>query len=213
MKKQMMAMFLILTLFLLAACSSEGESKGKNEETSANAKETEQESNEKESVDVDKGLMNVEVTLPESMFEGESIENLKAEAEEEGIKKVTQNEDGTITYKMSKSTHKELMNELETNLKDTIQETEKSEDYSSIKEVVHNKDFSVFTMVVNQSDYENSMDGFATMTLGMSGLMYQLFDGAEAEDYSVTIKIEDEETGETFDEVVYPDAMEDTEVE
>ncbi|WP_173918680.1 hypothetical protein [Halobacillus sp. Marseille-Q1614] len=211
MKKVILMVFFMLTFSFLAACSAEGESKEKNEETSENIEEANKEKDE--SVAVDKGLMNVEVTLPASMLEGENIEDLKDKAEEKGIKEVTQHEDGTVTYKMSKSTHKELMNELETSLKDTIKETKNSEDYISIKDITHNHDFSAFTMVVNQSDYENSMDGFAALTLGIAGMMYQLYDGADTDKYSVTITVEDEGTGETIDEVVYPDALEDTETE
>jgi hypothetical protein len=55
------------------------------------------------------------------------------------------------------------------------------------------------------------MDGFATMTFGMSGMLYQMYDGVSEDAYSVTIKVEDEASGETIDEIVYPDDMEETE--
>ncbi|WP_234400733.1 hypothetical protein [Virgibacillus senegalensis] len=209
MKKVIIMMF--FALILLAACSSEGESEEKSEKTSATIEETEEENSE--GVNVDKGLLNVEITLPASMVEGESIEDLKIEAEEDGIKEVTKNDDGSLTYKMSKSTHKDMMNEMEESMKESIEETKNSEDFVSIKNITHNNDFTSFTMIVNRSDYENSMDGFATMSLGMAGMMYQLFDGADPDEYSVTIAVEDEETGEKFDEVVYPDAIEDMETE
>lgn len=41
----------------------------------------------------------------------ESTDESIAKAEEEGLK-VTENEDGSLTYKMSKSKHKEMMNEI-----------------------------------------------------------------------------------------------------
>ncbi len=209
MKKFIIMMF--FALVLLAACSSESGDEGKSEGASANTEETDKDNSE--SVNVDKGLLNVEITLPASMVEGESIEDLETEAKEDGIKKVTKNDDGSVTYKMSKSTHKELMAEMEESLKDSIEETKNSEDYVSIKDIKHNNDFSAFTMIVNKSDYENSMDGFATMSLGMAGMMYQLFDGADPDEYSVTIAVQDEESGDKFDEVVYPDALEDMETE
>ena len=64
---------------------------------------------------MDKGLLNVEVTLPASMFEGEDMDSSIAEAEKEGIK-VTRNDDGSATYKMSKGKHKEMMKEMEAEL-------------------------------------------------------------------------------------------------
>ncbi|MDP4549924.1 hypothetical protein Q9251_03410 [Alkalihalobacillus macyae] len=67
--------------------------------------------------------------------------------------------------------------------------------------------FSKFTVIVDKESYENSMDGFATITLGMSGMIYQIYDGADPEKYSVTISMKDEASGEVFDEIVYPDAL------
>ncbi|NMH68064.1 hypothetical protein HF072_04660 [Bacillus sp. RO3] len=189
---------ILLSITVLAACSSEEANK-------------DDKSKKEESVDVDKKLFNVEVTLPASMFEGQNVEDIKAEAKENDIKEVTENEDGSITYKMSKSVHKEMMKEISSGIKETVEETKNSEDFVSISDIKYNDSFSEFTMVVDKEAYENSMDGFATMTLGMSGMLYQMYDGVSEDDYSVTIKMQDETTGEVFDEVVYPDALEEVE--
>ncbi|PFG03344.1 membrane lipoprotein lipid attachment site-containing protein [Bacillus sp. es.034] len=192
----------LLALTLLSACSSED----------TNQKESNKDSGKKEeSVEVDKKLFNVEITLPASMFEDKNLETIQADAKENGIKEVTKNEDGSITYKMSKSVHKELMKDIATSIEESVEEMKTSEDYVSIKDITHNDSFSIFTVVVDQAAYENSMDGFATLTLGMSGMMYQLYDGVSEDDYSVKIKMEDKTSGKTFDEVVYPDALEETE--
>jgi hypothetical protein len=196
-------LILLLTITLLAACSSE--------ETSNKVSNKQDTSKKNESVEVDKKLFNVEVTLPASMFEGESIEDIKTAAKENDIKEVTENEDGSITYKMSKDGHKKLMEEISTSIKETVEETKTSEDFVSIKDITFNKSFSEFTMLVDKETYENSMDGFATMALGMSGMLYQMYDGATEDEYSVTIKLQDESTEEVFDEVIYPDALEETE--
>ena len=53
-------------------------------------------------------------------------------------------------------------------IKETVKETKESEDYVSIKDITSNKFFTNFTIVVDKEAYENSMDGVAVMTLGMS---------------------------------------------
>ncbi|KMM38286.1 hypothetical protein [Guptibacillus hwajinpoensis] len=199
----------VLSLTLLAACSS-NEQSSNNDKSQAATNQTE-EDNEKSKDDgevaVDKGLLSVEVTIPASMVESENTEETIASAKEQGIKEVTENEDGSVTYKMSKSVHKELMNEIGASIEETVEETKNSEDFVSIKDISHNDSFSKFTVIVDKESYENSMDGFATITLGMSGMIYQIYDGADPEKYSVTISMKDEASGEVFDEIVYPDAL------
>ena len=49
------------------------------------------------------------------------------------------------------------------------------------------------------------------MGLGMSGMLYQLFNGVDPDDYKVKINLKDEVTDEVFDSVIYPDALEEVE--
>ncbi|MED1607727.1 hypothetical protein P4U90_20615 [Cytobacillus kochii] len=193
---------LVLLVIFLAACSADESAEGE--------KSTDQKQEEKagEAVNVDKGLLNVELTLPASFFEGEDIDTVIAEAKKEGVSEVTKNEDGSLTYKMPKSEHKKMMTEMGTSITDSIEEMKSSEDYVSIKDVTHNKSFTEFTLLVDKESYENSMDGFAIFGLGLQGSMYQMFNGANPEDYKVTVSVKDEVTEEVFDEVIYPDALE-----
>lgn len=207
MKKFVLIMTLLIMALITGCSSSESSSTVEKENTDSTKQE---ESNE--SVEVDKGLLNVEVTLPASLFEGEDVDATIAEVEKEGIK-VTKNEDGSLTYKMSKSQHKDMLKELEAGFIESIEEMKTSEDYVSIQDITYNQGFSEFTMVVDKSAYENSMDGFASFGLGLSGMYYQLFNGTDAEDYQVKISVKDQASGEVFDEVIYPDALEEEETE
>jgi major membrane immunogen (membrane-anchored lipoprotein) len=203
MKKLLLIIFTAM-LAILTACSSSDQASTDKKTDGAKKEE------KSESVEVNKGLLNVEVTLPASMFEGEDIDSDIAEAEAKGIK-VTKNEDGSVTYKMSKSKHKEMMKELETELVKSIDEMKNGEDFASIQDISHNKSFSEFTLTVDKAAYENSFDGFAVFGLGVSGMYYQLFNGVNADNYKVKILVKDVATGEVFDEIVYPDELEDTE--
>ncbi|MGQ4665522.1 hypothetical protein ACUIJN_06715 [Metabacillus halosaccharovorans] len=205
MKRYTYLFMMLLSLFLVACGNNNQENNASNDEESAEQKE---EQTEDESVDVKKGLLNVEVTLPASMFEGEDIDTVIADAKKEGVKEVTKNEDGSLTYKMSKAKHKEMMEELKTGILETIEETKNSEDYVSIKDITHNDSFSEFTLLVEKSAYEDSMDGFAAFGLGISGMYYQLYNGVDPDDYKVTIFLKDEASQEVFDEIVYPDDLE-----
>ncbi|WP_175639291.1 hypothetical protein [Metabacillus schmidteae] len=209
--KRFSNLFIVFMISLLAACGNNEQENtaGKGEESGQQKEEQKDEG----AVDVEKGLLNVEVTLPASMFEGEDIDTVIADAKKEGIKEVTKNEDGSLTYKMSKAKHKEMMEELRKGILETVEETKNSEDYVSIKDVTYNDSFTEFTLLVNKSDYENSMDGFAAFGLGLSGMYYQLYNGVDPDKYKVTISLKDEATNEVFDEIVYPDDLEEEETE
>lgn len=195
-------------LFLLVACGG-----NEAEESSKPAEETDTETEAESSVDVNKGILNVEVTLPSMFFEGEEIEDVIAKAKEEGVKEIVENDDGSLTYKMSKKEHKEIVNEMSTEIEESVSEIIDEDEFPSIKEIDHEKDFSAFTVVVDKEAYENSLDGFAIVGLAMSGMYYQVFDGVDAEDSKVVVNLEDEATGEHYNEVVYPDAFDDIEDE
>lgn len=209
--KKLVLVFLLTLSALLVACSSEGAVSEQATKKDQTDKEEKAKSEDEGSVEVDKGLFNVELTLPASMFEGEDIDSAIEEAKAEGVKEVIKNADGSVTYKMSKSKHKEMMDELETNLQESLDEMKTSGDFASIKDITHNKSFSEFTLEVDKEAYENSMDGFAVFGLGMSGAYYQLFNGADKDEYKVTVFVKDEATGEVFDEIVLPDDMEENE--
>ncbi|MER2090915.1 MAG: hypothetical protein ABS920_14345 [Sporosarcina sp.] len=134
-----------------------------------------------------------------------------AEAQEDGIKNVTKNEDGSVTYKMSKAEHKKMMKEMKTKVTNYVDEIVDDEDFTSIQDITHNGTFSEFTVVVDKAAFENSFDGFATLGLAMSGMYYQAFDGKNADKLNVTVHTKDASTGEVFGTAVYPDALEEME--
>lgn len=207
MKKNLLA-FLLLTLLTLAACSSKDDANKKEDNSKQEDKKTEETSG---AVAVDKGLLNVEVTVPASFMEGEDIDTVVAQAKEDGIKDVKKNDDGSVTYKMSKAQHKEMMQEMKASVTEYVDELINGEDFASIKDVEYNKDFSKFTLVVDKEVFENSFDGFAAMGLAMSGMFYQIYDGVDAEKLKVKIDTVDHSTGEVFGTVNYPEVFEDME--
>lgn len=207
MKKKLLA-FLLLSLLILAACSSKDDANEKDNNNKQEEKKTEEPGG---AVAVDKGLLNVEVTIPASFLEGEDIDNVVAEAREDGIKDVKKNDDGSVTYRMTKAKHKEMMEEMKANVTKYVDELINDDDFASIKDIEYNKDFSKFTLEVDKEAFENSFDGFATLGLAMSGMFYQLFEGVDEGKLNVTIETVDQSTGEVFGTVDYPEAFEDTE--
>jgi hypothetical protein len=197
--KKISSIILAAMVIFLVSCSGE----------KTNNENKEKEKNKTQQVNVDKGLLSVTITLPASMFEDQNVDQAIEDAKKEGITAI-KNSDGSVTYKMSKKKHKEMMQEMKTNVMKTIDDTKSGKDFPSIKDVTFNNDFSEFTLVVDKAAYENSMDGFAILGLGMAGMMYELFNGVKPEEYKVTIFIKDQATQKVFDQTVYPDDLNNT---
>ncbi|WP_226580906.1 hypothetical protein [Halobacillus litoralis] len=214
----------VLFFFTLAlgGCASESASEGDGEKDSQQEPKSEEKADEKEKenekekesqepgVTVDKKLLHVEITLPATFvdFQETSFDQIKKEAAAEGIADVIQNDDGSITYKMSKKKHEEIMEEFKKEMTVTMNQMKDSGDYPSIQNVEANDAFTEFTMTVDQSAYEDSFDGFASLGIGMTGLIYQLFNGVDPDHYNVTIHVVNAEDGKEFDTILYPEALE-----
>ncbi|MBO1001650.1 hypothetical protein [Pseudogracilibacillus auburnensis] len=108
---------------------------------------------------------------------------------------------------MSKKEHKEMLAEMKEDLVDMIAEIAEDEEFFSIQEITYNDDFTTINMVVDQDTFENSLDGFVTLSLGVSSLFYQVFNGKDIEKEKVTKSLEDAETKEVFSEIIYPDVL------
>lgn len=201
-------MILAATGLALAACSGDTEPETSTDEDAESAAEVMTDTEETESEEESAGAGDpVEVTIPSSFFEGGDPEQIAAEAESEDMGEATVNDDGSITYIMSSDQHEAMMQELGSAMDNTVNNITDSGEYPSIQAVEASRNYNLFTVLVDREAYESSFDGFATMTLGLTGSLYQLFDGADADNYEVNINIEDIDTGEVFDTIIYPDAL------
>ena len=95
--KKLVSLLLTLALMMsLVACGG-----GSETQTNGNAS-AEKETENSAGVQVDEGLLNVDVTLAASFFEDQTEEEIKAEAKENGYSDCKINDDGSVTYTLSK---------------------------------------------------------------------------------------------------------------
>lgn len=166
-------------------------------------------SNDKEkakNVAVDKKDDEVEVTFPAILYKNISIDMISEKAKTDGIDEVIRNDDGSVTYKMSKSVYNDMLERTDQLINNIINKSkEKTETF---KDITYDKNFSKFTLVVDQKNYKNSSEVFTTYILGISALNYQVYRGTKADDAKVSIALKNEKTGEVFSEITFPDVLE-----
>lgn len=206
MKVRRMAASTVLLLGL-AGCGTVEKKEDDHPEKTGGTEQTER------PIEVDKSLLSVEIIIPPSFLNGEDPDDIITKMKEKDIK-VTKNADGSLTYKMSKSTHKKLLEEMVEEMSKSLKEFEEDRQFPSIKKIDHEAKFSQFTITADREAFENSLDSIAVLSVGFGGLYYQLFEGVSPEKNKVHIKMKDEKTGVIFSEVTYPDDLSDgTDVE
>lgn len=208
MMKKLMTLLMIFTLSSqLLGCNNAKETEDSSINTTVSTEteaEAETETNTDSSVEVDKGLLDVTVTLPASMVENEDGSTFDPIAynEEKGFKQTIVNEDGSVSITMSKNKHKEVLaqlaQEIETNCNELIDGT----DTPYIKEIKATDSYKKFTVSVDKSGYESAFIDMTPFTLAIYAALYQQFEGSTL--YS-EIVIQDVETNEVISTIIYPD--------
>lgn len=154
-------------------------------------------------VEVDRNLLSVDITMPASIFEGDDPPDIVDAAEAQGIQETILNPDGSVTYRMSRAGHREMLEELCTSMAESLDRL--GGEFASVQAINHNEDFTDIEIRVDREAYENSLDGFAMFEIAIGAGYYQLFAGADADSYRVVVNTVDADTDETFDTFIYPD--------
>ena len=184
--KKLFALLLVMTMvFSMVACG----------QTSADVTNTETATQEA-AVQVDEGLFTVEVTIASALIGESSEEEIKAAAQEKGYDSCTFNEDGSVTYTMSKTKHQEALAEYKANVESVIASmVEGEEKVESFVSIEHNDNFSQVDIYIDSSKY-TAWDALYAITFYISGGYYQAFAGTAAEDIDVVVNFIDNDTKE-----------------
>ncbi len=195
MKKKLITLLLVSALTVSGCGDSDTPAANAPAETEAPAAETpENESSEADSeniseldslgdVEVEQQLFDVTITIPADYVESTTQEELDEAVKEHGYK-ATLNEDGSATYVMTKSQHKEMMDELTSSMQESLDSMAGSEEYPNITSVTANSDFTEFTVTTTNSKPDLT-ESFSVMAFYMYGGMYNIFNGTEVDNIHV----------------------------
>jgi len=173
---------------------------------------TDKKGNEKsgESINVDEGLLLVDVTIPAAFFEDTTEAEIKEEAKEEGYKSCVVNEDGSVTYTMTKLQHREALREYKEEIDENIDDMLNGDDQeSSFVSIDYNDKMTKFDVYVDSSLYSD-WDALYALTFYFSGMLYQTLDGVAEEDVDVEVNFIDNETKEVLNSGTYKEFISET---
>lgn len=182
MKKIISFLLAISLAFCLAACGNS--SSGETGNSSA--------------VKVDEGLFKVDVTLAPSFFDDMTEDEIKEGAEKNGYLSCKINEDGSVTYTMTKKKHSEMLAQLKESFDEQISGyLNGSDKVASFVDIQHNDDLSEVDIYVDASQY-TMWDSLYAMGFYVSGAYYQAFSGVPNDDIDVVVNFIDDSTKETL---------------
>lgn len=196
MKKKFIAL-LICTSIIFTGCESATSASSDNQEEETTNAESEDSSSDEGSeeveessdldslgdIEVDDDLFDVTITIPADYVSSTTQAELDAEVAEVGCK-ATLNDDGSATYVMTKKQHKKLMDDITTNINDSLNKMVGSEDYPNITSVTANSDFTEFTVTTKNAEPDMS-ESFAVMSFYMFGGLYHIFNGTTVDNIHV----------------------------
>ena len=213
MKRRMIALTLALLLVLsLAGCgSSEPQTSATTQAATDSTISTETTTGFDDlealgEMEVDQNFFTVEITVPaEFIDEGTTQESLDTQVSASGYISATLNDDGSVTYVMTKAAHNEMMNGIRDTLQQSLSEMVGSEEFPSFTKVEANDDFTQFTIETTSTEL-GLVESFSVLGFYMFGGMYHAFNGTQVDDIAVTFINAD--TSETVGEAHSSDMAE-----
>ncbi|MBE5825253.1 MAG: hypothetical protein E7307_01315 [Butyrivibrio sp.] len=192
MSKRVVASLLVVLMILVCACGknntvSEDDNKSTALSDDKSAAEDVKSSNEEEktqSIEVDENLLTVEITVPSSFIGETTQEDIDKSVKENGYVSGTLNSDGSVTYKMTKTQHKELVAKIKETIDTQMSEMVGSEDYPNIVSVEANDDYTNFTITTKSTEL-GLMESMSTLAFYMYGGMYNAFAGNKVDNIHV----------------------------
>ena len=149
-------------------------------------------------LNVEKNIFSVTLTYPASMVdEGTTQDSLNNEISGiDGIKSATLNEDGSVTYIMTKAYHKQIMDDMAQTIDESMAEMVGSEDYPNFTKVEANEDYTVFT-VTTKSKTLSLDESLSLLQFYTEGAFYNVVSGNDAD--SIHVDFVNADTGEIID--------------
>ncbi len=129
------------------------------------------------------GIFYVYITMPAEFIESNiTQESIDAEAGERYTSGIL-NEDGSVTYKLTKAQHRAILENITESIDESLQEMVDSSDYTFTR-ITHNDDFTVFDAFLSTNEVSFT-EGFAVIAFYMYGGIYALLAGNDDLDIEV----------------------------
>lgn len=137
-------------------------------------------------IQTENGILTVTITMPADLAKGTTQEELDAAKGKSYLSAVV-NEDGSVTFKMTRLQHRNMLNQLSDSFESSIQEMIDDNETYTISKVTHNRDFTVFDVTLDGTE-AGLNDSFSVLSFYMYGGIYGVFSGQRPEHVVVNFR-------------------------
>lgn len=135
-------------------------------------------------VEVENGILTVKITLP-AEYVGPDVTQEKLDEEAgEDYQSAILNSDGTVTYKMTKKQHQDMLSSLKENIDSSIKKMVDDNENYAIESIDYNDTFTEFNLHM-ESNTVGLGDSYAVITFYMAGGIYGIFSGEQPDNIVV----------------------------
>lgn len=146
----------------------------------------------------EENLLSVELTIPASLV-GDDAATLDEEAKAAGVSETTQNEDGSVTMKMSKIAHQKMLDEFKGSIDESLADIlNDKETYPSLTEITYNEDLTEFTVKVDPTTY-GEFEALSAIGLYIAGNVYQALNAVLENQIKTIVNFVNKDTGEIIE--------------
>lgn len=187
MKKLLSLLLIFNALSPLTACSSQKDEKKSSEvatsEEKRSSEEQQFEADKQElealgDVEVNNGILTVSITIP-ATYENDVTQESLDQGAGDTYMTAKLNEDGSVTYKMTKPQHALMLKTLLEGIDSASKEMIDNEQYA-FTEIKHNADCTQFDVTLSTTEV-GIYEAFAAMAFYVYGGMYGIFSGHPAD--------------------------------
>lgn len=202
MKRFLCLLLSFVMVLSLCACGGNADSQSSAPQESENVQQADDVENSDAGsggdVEVEKGLFDVTLTIPADFFDGGTTQDdLDQEAKDNGYQSATLNDDGSVTYVMTKAQHQEMMQGIKDTIDSSLSEIAASEDYPGIVKVEANSDYTQYKVYLSTEEVGLS-ESMAVLSFYIFGGMYHVFNGTESG--NINVQYISDATGEVIQE-------------
>lgn len=201
--KKVFFVVLILFVFMFSACSSRDNKAGASQIEENSGSSQSEGVTDLGNVDSQKNLFSVEVTIPAQFYESSesgplSQDDVDKTVSELSFKSGKLNDDGSVTYKMSKAQHEEFLKSYKDSVDSTISDMLNDENNESLTDITYNDNLTQFTISVDGEKF-SMLDMFNALAFYIEGTYYQLFNFIPIDDVDVQVDFINKDTGEVIE--------------